>query len=294
MEMQRHDPVHSGQPMPPHRFTQGTFDVTVFSDGYLTLTADILLPDAGEAEQSEMIGRLGGTQRGAPIRANIPLLRRGDELILFDTGAGGNFQPSTGRLAENLRAAGIHPDEITAVIYTHAHPDHSGGTTTAGGSLLFPNARYFLSRAEWEFWTDGAFEERNRPDLHAFGKGAKRDLFAVEDRLSLIEPDDEVLPGIVAIATPGHTPGHLSYRLDGTDPLLITGDACTSDVIFFEHPDWHFGFDTDPERALKTRKELLDRAARETLLMLGYHWAYPGLGYAERNGNAYRFIQKQE
>lgn len=290
MDLDRHDIPRLGQPMPPRRFTHGDFEITILSDGFLTLTADILLPDAGEVDRAALLARLGGAEGSAPVRANIPLLRRGDDLILIDTGAGGNFQPSTGRLAANLRAIGIRPGDVTAVLYTHAHPDHSGGTTLADGELLFPNARYFLSRTEWDFWTDGAFEVRNAPALHAFAEGAKRDLFAVEDRLTLVSPDDEVLPGIVAIGTPGHTPGHLSYQLAGATPLLITGDACTSDIIFFEHPDWHFGFDTDPSTALKSRKRLLDRAAAEKVLMLGYHWTYPGLGYAERNGGAYRFI----
>ncbi len=91
------------------------------------------------------------------------------------------------------------------------------------------------------------------------------------------------------IETRGHTPGHTSYELAGSDSLVINGDLCTSNVVFFEHPDWHFGFDTEPEIALKTRRSFLDRVAAEKITMLGYHWAYPGVGRAERSGTAYRF-----
>ncbi|APG86645.1 metallo-beta-lactamase family protein (plasmid) [Sinorhizobium americanum CCGM7] len=96
---------------------------------------------------------------------------------------------------------------------------------------------------------------------------------------------------MLVVDTPGYTPGHISIELAGDRNLLVTGDACTNDVIFFEHPPWHFGFDTDAETALKSRQMLLDRAASEKLRMLCYHWAYPGIGYAERRGSGYAFLK---
>jgi glyoxylase-like metal-dependent hydrolase (beta-lactamase superfamily II) len=126
--------------------------------------------------------------------------------------------------------------------------------------------------------------------LHGFAKGAQRDLFAVEDRIIRVREGDEIVPGMSVVETPGHTPGHVSLELEGRDNLLITGDACTSDTIFFARPDWHFGFDTDTEVALASRQKLLDRAASEKLKLLGYHWTYPGVGYAERRGDAYKFV----
>jgi glyoxylase-like metal-dependent hydrolase (beta-lactamase superfamily II) len=88
----------------------------------------------------------------------------------------------------------------------------------------------------------------------------------------------------------GHTPGHISLELSGSDSLIIAGDVATNNIVFFERPDWHFGFDTEPEIALKSRRAFLDRAATEKIKMLGYHWTYPGVGYAERKDGAYRFI----
>lgn len=272
-----------------HRFDQGEFDITVLSDGFLTLSADVLLPDASPEERKPILASLGGDLTGAPVQANVPLIRHGNDLILIDNGAGANFQDSTGRLADNLRAAGVEPESITKVVFTHAHPDHSGATVTPEGKVLYPNAQYYVGRTEWDFWTDKEFEARRPPALHGFAKGAQRDLFAVEDRLTRVRAGDEIVPGMSVVDTPGHTPGHISLELAGRDNLLITGDACTNDVIFFAHPHWHFGFDTDPELALKHRRMLLDRAASEKLRLLGYHWTYPGVGYAERQGDAYRF-----
>lgn len=273
-----------------HRFDHGDFAISVFSDGFLTLSGDILLPDATPDIRLPILASLGGDEMGAPVQANVPLIRYGDDLILIDNGAGGNFQPSTGRLANNLRSAGVDPASITKVVFTHAHPDHSGATTTGDGKVLYPNAQYYVGRTEWDFWTDKDFEMRRPAALHGFAKGAQRDLFAVEDRITFVRAGDEIVPGMSIIDTPGHTPGHISVELAGGDNLLITGDACTHDVIFFQHPHWHFGFDTDAELALKNRRALLDRAASEKLKLLGYHWTYPGVGYAEREGDAYRFV----
>lgn len=273
-----------------HRFDHGDFDISVFSDGFLTLSADILLPDAPTDVRLPIPASLGGDETGAPVQANIPLIRYGDDLILIDNGAGGNFQQSAGRLADNLRSAGVDPASITKVVFTHAHPDHSGATTTENGKVLYPNAQYYVGKTEWDFWTDKDFEIRRPGALHGFAKGAQRDLFAVEDRVTFVRNGDEIVHGMSVIDTPGHTPGHISIEIAGRDNLLITGDACTNDVIFFQHPHWHFGFDTDAELALKNRRALLYRAASEKLKLLGYHWTYPGVGYAERNGDAYRFV----
>jgi glyoxylase-like metal-dependent hydrolase (beta-lactamase superfamily II) len=275
---------------PAHTFTHGAFDITVVSDGMLMLPPEILLPDANAEERADFLKRLGGNEKGAAVQANIPLIRHGNDLILIDTGAGPYFQASAGRLAENLKTVGIKPEEITKVVFTHVHPDHSGGTTTPDGKVLFPNAHYYVGEAEAAFWTDPAFETRQPAALHGFAKGARRDLGAVEDRLTLVKPGEEIVPGMAILPTLGHTPGHLSLELAGDGNLLVTGDACTSDTIFFARPDWHFGFDTDAEIALKSRQTLLDRAASEKIKMLGYHWTYPGVGYAERSGAAYRFV----
>ncbi|OWZ93189.1 MBL fold metallo-hydrolase [Sinorhizobium sp. LM21] len=277
------------------RFRHGGFDISVVSDGFIMLPVSIVLPDATAEERPEIMRRLGGTPEKAPFHTNIPVVRTGDDLIVVDDGSGTRFQESAGKLHANLLAAGIDPSAVTKVVLTHAHPDHAGGTVGADGTLAFPNAQYFVSEGEWRFWTDPNFEKTMPQVLHGFAKGAQRDLFAVKDRLTLVKPGDEIVNGMQVLDTRGHTPGHISLQLCGGDGaghegLVITGDAVTSNIVFFEHPDWHFGFDTDAELALKNRKALIDRAASERLALLGYHWAYPGIGRAERNGAAYRFV----
>ncbi|WP_184500502.1 MULTISPECIES: MBL fold metallo-hydrolase [Rhizobium] len=274
-----------------HKFKHGRFEITVLSDGYITLTSDILMPDGSPEERRSVLGRLGGDADSAPLQTNIPLIRHGSDLILVDVGAGGNFQPSDGRLAENLGSIGVDPASITKVVFTHVHPDHSGGTTKADGSVQFPNAQYYVNEAEFSFWTDPDFEAKMTEPLHVFARGAQRDLSAVKDRLTVIRPGDEIVTGMNVVSTRGHTPGHISLELAGDGNLLIAGDVIPNDVVSFENPKWHFGFDTEPEIALQNRAALLDKAENEKLRMLGYHWSYPGVGYVERNGSSYRFVR---
>jgi glyoxylase-like metal-dependent hydrolase (beta-lactamase superfamily II) len=188
-------------------------------------------------------------------------------------------------------AAGVDSSEITKVVFTHAHPDHIWGTLTEDGSLRFPNARFYIGAAEWSFWMDPDYRA-NMPDvLHAFAEGARRDLGAVRDRVVLLRPGDEVVPGIRALSTPCHTPGHLSFELDGDDGMIITADATTSEIVSIEHPDWLFGNDTIPSLAAETRLRLVDRTATDRIKLLGYHWTYPGVGFVERSGGSYRFTK---
>ena len=275
---------------PAHTFKQGTFDVTVISDGFLTLPIGIVAPEASPQEQADIIRRLGGSADTVQPRANIPLIRAGQDLILVDTGSGDKFQPSAGKLAANLAAAGIDPASVTKVVCTHAHPDHIGGTLAPGAGLTFPNATYVVSAAEWQFWMDPNYRTTMPDVLHEFARGSQRDLSAVKDRVTLVKPGDDIVTGLRVLDTAGHTPGHISLELAGGEGLIITGDAATNHIVSFENPGWKFGFDMHHDVAISNRKALLDRAAKDRIKLMGFHWADPGVGYAERKDNAYRFV----
>jgi glyoxylase-like metal-dependent hydrolase (beta-lactamase superfamily II) len=112
---------------------------------------------------------------------------------------------------------------------------------------------------------------------------------AIKDRLAMVKPGEVIAAGIKVLDTPGHTPGHVSFEVPGGEGLIIMGDVITVPGVYFPHPEWTFGFDAISDMAIETRKKTLDRAAADKLKLLGYHWVYPGTGYAERNGSAYRF-----
>ncbi len=272
-----------------HSLRHGDFDITVISDGFISLPIGIIAPEATPEEQADILRRLGGTGDVAPVNSNIPLIRSGQDLILVDNGSGDKFQASAGRLVANLREAGIDPASVTKIVCTHAHPDHVGGTLGPDGRLSFPNAAYYVAAAEWQFWMDPDYRTSMPDALHAFARGAQRDLSAIRERVTLVKPGDDIVAGLRVLDTAGHTPGHVSLELDGGEGLIITGDAATNVVVSFQHPAWKFGFDMLHDLAIPNRRALLERAATDRIKLLGYHWTYPGVGYAERQGNAYRF-----
>ena len=277
----------------PYSFRHGAFDITVLSDGFITIPRDILLTDGAPGEQAALLTRLDTAGDAVRPKANIPALRTGKDLILIDIGAGHKYQPTDGRLADNLAAAAINPGAVTKVVFSHAHPDHIWATLDESGRLRFPNAAYYVGAAEWDFWTDPDYLTKMPPALHEFARGAQRDLGAVRDRVVMLQPGDEVVTGLRALATPGHTPGHLSFEAEGGDGLLIAVDVANNEVVSFEHPDWRFGYDTDPDLAIRTRSKLLDRVAKDRTRLLGYHWAYPGVGFAERRGGGFHFTPSE-
>ena len=209
--------------------------------------------------------------------------------MLVDTGADG-LAPSTGRLLRNLQAEGIAPEDIDVVILTHCHPDHIGGNSLDNGQLAFPNARYALWKSEWDFWTseqaEAKLDEHVREVLLSI---ARKNLPPIQDRLDLIEHEREILPGIDAIAAPGHTPGHMALAISsGGERLLCISDTVLH-PIHLEHPEWCAVVDFAPDQVLATRHRLLKRAAEEKALVLAFHFPFPGLGHILPKGDGWEW-----
>lgn len=272
----------------PHRFVHGAAEVFVLSDGYFPLPAEVIAPEASPEQWTTIAARLGGAGRTIDVPVNVPVIRIGRELIVIDVGGGGRFQPTEGALFANFRAARLDPAAVTRVLLTHAHPDHLWGLSAPDGSLRFPNATYYISPVEWDFWMSPDFARTMPEVLHPFARGAQRDLSAIKDRVVMLRPGQEVVTGLQAVDTSGHTPGHLAFEFAGREALLFAGDAITNPVTSFEHPHWRFGNDTDPDAAIRTRSALLSRLARQSSLLLAAHLPYPGIGRVERNGAAFR------
>lgn len=283
-------PAGLGAATAPHRFQHGAFEVMVVSDGHMVVRTELLAPGAPDAERAAVLRAAGQTGERYDSPTNATLIRTANDLILIDAGAGPNFMPTTGKLPENLSAAGIGADRITKVVMTHAHPDHIWGVTDDLDDLQFPNATYFVSAAEWNYWTSedafrGISEERQN-----FITGARRSFGRIKERVRMLKPGEDVVPGLRAIDTAGHSPGHMSFEVTGGDGLIVGGDAITHFLLSFNHPGWPSQGDQDQERAAVARARLLDRLATEKTRLIGFHLPYPGLGLVERRGNAYRFV----
>jgi glyoxylase-like metal-dependent hydrolase (beta-lactamase superfamily II) len=272
----------------PYSFKQGTYDVTVVSDGTLMLPIAMIFPDAPVEDLKTLLGAVVDGDK-AQFQVNVLLLKSGTDTILIDTGTGGGFQPSAGTLMESIKAAGSDPSAVTKVIYTHAHGDHIAGTAGKDG-LNFQNATYHMAETEWNFWSPPDLASKMPKEMEGMILGIQSQMTAIKDKVSFFKPGAEIVSGLAAIDTAGHTPGHVSFELAGGDGMIITGDAITNAAVFFPHPDWKFSFDADHATASANRKKLLDMAASAKKKLLGYHWPYPGIGMAEAKDGAWTFV----
>ncbi len=271
--------------------TVGNKELKILSDGNLQLPLGFAFPDAPQAELEAVLTQSGQSTSMLLPDCNLTLLRYDDKAILFDVGAGPNFMPSAGKILESMDEASLDPMEITDVVFTHAHPDHIWGLVDDFDELVFPEADYHINQIEWDYWRRDDTLEKTPEARQSFVIGARNRFEYLEDRINLFSFDDEVLPGIEAVDTSGHTPGHTSFAVhDGSDSLLIVGDAVTNVAVSFEHPEWPSGSDQDTERGLMTRQRLLDRLATDNMSMVGFHMPHPGIGRVEKAGTSYKFI----
>jgi glyoxylase-like metal-dependent hydrolase (beta-lactamase superfamily II) len=281
-----------------YRFAIGEIEAIVINDGGLSFNP-IQPTWAPEASKEELEGMLRSaflpTDR-LSLEVNTLLLKIGGELVLVDTGAGNLFGPSLGKMAERLASAGVRPAEVTAVVISHAHGDHFGGLLDAAGKPVFPNAAYFASKTEVDYWTGPApdMSKLRIPEANkkVFAANAKRYLEAIKDRLTPVSAGQKILPGMEVLSAPGHTPGHIALLVSsGKEALLNSADTVHHHVLMFAHPEWTSAFDSDPKMAAETRRKLLDRAAGDGLRVLGYHLPYPGIGHVRTaKGGAFEWL----
>ena len=278
--------------LPTPSFAVGNSELTILSDGNLSIPLNFVLPASIDVtERKQFLDAAQISQDVLTPDCNVSLWRSENRLVLFDVGAGSNFMPTAGKLEENLLAADIDPADITDVVFTHAHPDHLWGLLDDFDELLFSDATYHMNELEWDYWR-AEDTLRNTPDAQkGFVVGARNRFPHIEEKISLFKFGDELLTGIEAVDTRGHTPGHTSFVIhDAGDSLFIVGDAITNVDISFRKPYWPSGTDQDQELGRKTRLNLLDRLATDKNPIVGFHLPQPGTGRVERRGDNFRFV----
>ncbi len=270
----------------------GDKSILTVSDGKLVLPMSFVLPDVPKADTEHLLASNGLPTDRVEHECNLTLLRDGERVVLFDAGSGSNFVPTAGALGDFLSVTGVDPESVTDVVFTHAHPDHLWGILDDFDEIAFPNAQLHIGRPEWDFWRSGDAIEKVGEARQSFAIGAQNRFAAMEDRVQLFDAGAEVLPGVEAVDTSGHTPGHMSFAVhSGADYVMVIGDAIINHVISFHRPDWPFGSDQDPQKGIATRTALLDRLAGDKARMIGFHLPNGGLGRVERSEQTYRFVQ---
>jgi glyoxylase-like metal-dependent hydrolase (beta-lactamase superfamily II) len=285
--------------MQPHiyRFKLGGFDVATIMDSKVIRPG--LTPAFGGEAHADEVKALAAANHIEADRYEHPftptVVNTGKELVLFDTGCGslsveherlkGRLPP--GHLVARMAQAGYQPEDVDVVVLTHGHPDHIGGLTK-GGQVVFPNARYVIGAAEFDFWHKG----ENVREARKFN----RELYVkivvpLANRATFIKPGDEVVPGIAAVDAFGHSPGLLAFHIESEGKrLLAWADTCNHYVVAIQRPDLQLDVDDDKEKAVATRKRILDMVATEGIPVAGFHMPSPGLGYVDRAGGNYRWV----
>jgi glyoxylase-like metal-dependent hydrolase (beta-lactamase superfamily II) len=279
------------QPSYFYRFGLGSAEVTVVSDGPLPLGPPkgtfIGVPDD---EVKKMLTDNFLSPDNVVVEQNSPIVNMGDKLVLFDTGMGTSkaFGPTTGRQQKSMAEAGIKPEDIDAVVFSHAHIDHIGGVVDASGEVLFPNAQFHIAQSDFDYWTD---EKKMDGVLKDFVIHARKNLLPVRDRLVFFKDGQEFLPGIQAMAAPGHTVGHHIFMVtsDGKS-FAFLGDLTHHAILLLEKPRMEFSYDTDPKQAANTRVKMLDMVAANKIPVISYHFAWPGFGHVVKTGEGFHYI----
>jgi len=275
-----------------YRFKLGSIEATVISDGPLNFPdAGKLFTRAPDAEIRKLLADEFLPTDAVRMEQNLLILNTGDKIILFDTGML-SMKPNpslpSGRILQSMAEAGIKPEDVDAIVLTHLHIDHAGGIMSADGKTRnFPNAQIFTTEADFNFWQSekliGSPAESSRNTV-------LKNIVPNKDRLVMVKDGQEILPGIQAIASHGHTVGHMSYMItSGGKSLCLTGDIAHHSILL-RRPKMGIGFDTDQEAASASRIKMCEMLASQKIPALIFHLPWPGIGHIAKEGEGYRFV----
>lgn len=277
-----------------HRHGVGDAEVIVLADGYRTFPLpDALVVNADRQAVNAALVDAGMPANEMTIHFNPAIVRAGGRTVLIDTGNGPGAAAEDGStrgwLPRSMADAGLAAAQIDTVVISHFHGDHINGLLAADGHPAFPNADILVPAPEWAFWMEHTHDSDER--LKGIADSARRILDPLEPRIRKFGWDDEIAQGLVAVATPGHTPGHTSFMLSSSgESLFIQSDVTNNPALFVRNPGWHAAFDIDAERAETVRRLTYDMLATQGIPVIGFHYPFPCLARIETDGERYRAL----
>jgi glyoxylase-like metal-dependent hydrolase (beta-lactamase superfamily II) len=280
-------------PDPPKGFVTykvGSAEITAMYDGIWEKAHDpAFIANASVDDVKAAMVKAGLPADFVSIPVTVVVVKNGGKTILCDSGTGGQVPVYTaGKLMTNMKAAGIDPAKIDAILVSHFHPDHIFGLMEKDTNKpVYANTEIIVSDVEYKFWTDPAVIDR----LPEARKGLARRIQAVFPtwkNIRQVEGEPEVAPGIRFVSAPGHTPGHRAFHLSsGSSQLMISNDTAYTPALVMAHPEWHGQYDQDANLAEASRRKLLDRVIADNMMICGYHFPFPGAGKVQKDGAGY-------
>jgi glyoxylase-like metal-dependent hydrolase (beta-lactamase superfamily II) len=267
-------------------FRVGNFECLALCDGGAQYTLESMVTNASRAEVQTYLQTHGLPTEFIATPYTYLYVNTAKHKVLVDLGAG-NLLPTTGRLLQSMEKAGVSPQSIDSIFISHAHPDHVGGALDSNGNLTFSNATYFIWQKEWDFWfSERAFDQVGE----AFITFARQKLAPLKDKISFLQEEKEVLPGVAVLFAPGHTPGHMVVSFQsGGERLLYTADTVLH-PLHLEQPEWVPVYDILPDAAKLSKNHIFDLAAETKSLALGQHFPpFPNLGYIVKEEPGWRW-----
>ncbi len=289
--------AHAGPPQvktqPPgwHRVMVGDLEVTALFDGIIDIKPAELVNNMLKSEVSALTAKaLQGEV--VPTSVNAYLINTGTHLVLVDAGAAGLFGPGLDQLHKNLAASGYRADQVDAVVITHLHGDHIGGLVQ-GGQIAFPNATVYADKHDADFWLDAAAAAKAPDAMKMFYQAAQTTFapYVSAGKFKTFEGSTEIVPGIRAIATHGHTPGHVFYTAESRgERIVFWGDLMHVAAVQFPRPEATVAFDVDNKAAAAQRKKAYADAAAQGYWVAAAHLPFPGIGRLRAEGRGYVFL----
>jgi glyoxylase-like metal-dependent hydrolase (beta-lactamase superfamily II) len=270
-------------------FNIGHFECRVVRDTISPMELEFLFSNVPIEKLKKLLNQYN-VLPGRVFDVMCVVVKTGDHTILLDTGWGTSQKPDEGKLIENLKLQGIQGGDIDTVILSHAHPDHIGGIIDEKNRLFYPQARYFMNKKGWEYWT-------SRPDLSCYPEmiqqmmpaAVQKNVIPIKDRLTLIDSGAEILPGIEYLSTPGHSPDHGVLIISSENEQLLYSSDLFQHPLQMACPDLCTGLDYKPEQAVASRTQMMQRAAADKMLVFACHFPFPGIGHIVPRGKTFQW-----
>jgi glyoxylase-like metal-dependent hydrolase (beta-lactamase superfamily II) len=277
-----------------YRYKIGDITLTAINDGFARRPLDGFVKNAELTDVKKAMEQAFLPSDALNITFTTLAIQQGGKLSLIDTGNGDSGAPTSGSWMNNFKAAGLDPKDVTSVVFSHFHGDHINGFRLKDGTAVFPNAEVMVPGAEWAFWMDDAKMNAAPDGMKGAFAGVRRVFGPVAKDVKQFEAGKEILPGITAVAAPGHTPGHTVFAVSsGNGKLMVMSDTTNHPALFVRNPDWSAVFDIDGPQAAATRRKLLDMVSADRMQVAFYHAPFPATGHIAKSGNGFEMIPVQ-